>query len=305
MNDIIRLRHLRAFQSVMVCGGVSAAAQRLNLTQPAISKQLSTLESALGLTLFHRKSGANTFPTKEGIAFYKAIEATLEGLEQIESISQKIAIDARGRLRIAATPPVINSRFFTSTIAQFRAHNPDVNLMLDARHRLDIEEWVASRQVDMAVALLPVENPSIRVLPLIETHAIAVVSKENTLAEQGSLDLSQLAQHHDLILPSRQLLRTRIDQILQSGKYHLKPDIEATSSLTCCQLAASGAGIAICDPFSADSFCRDDIAILSLSPAIPLNYGILLSQIREENPLIQEMIENLSDRQEHFAKPTT
>ena len=293
MKDHIRLRHLRAFQSVMVSGSVSAAAKRLNLTQPAISKQLSTLETALDLKLFHRRSGASTFPTKEGIAFYKAIEATLEGLERIESISREISLDTRGRLRIAATPPVLNSHLFARVIQTFRAQNPDVHLMLDSRHRLDIEEWVASREVDMAIALLPVENPSIRVLPMIETRAIAVVSKESWLADQGSIDLSQL-ETHDLILPSRQPLRTRIDQILQTGKYHLKPAIEVTSSLTCCQLAAGGNGITICDPFSANSFSRDDIAILSLWPSIPLHYGILLNPSQDRNPLVDAMIENLS-----------
>ena len=289
MNDQIRLRHLKAFQAVMAAGSVSAAAEKLNLTQPAISKQLSILEASLDLKLFHRKSGTSTFPTKEGIAFYKAIEGTLAGLERMDSISREIAIGSKARLRIAATPPIMNSTLLTTAIRSFRKGHPDVQLSLESRHRLDIEEWIISRQVDVAIALLPVDNPMIEVTPLIETHAIAVVSSDHWLAVQDNIDLSQLA-NQDLILPSRQPLRTRIDQILQSGSNSLTPVIEASSAVTCCQLAASGNGIAICDPFSASGLSGGRVVALSLWPKIPLSYGILHSRSHDRNPLLAELI---------------
>ena len=148
MADRIGLRQLRAFHAVMVTGSIGAAAERLNLTQPAISKQLSGLEHALDIRLFNRRSGRETTPTQEGVDYYKAIETTIAGLEDLAPIARTIRERGRKRIRFAATPPVMNSARLMSALHRFLAAHPDTHMSLEVRHRMDIEDWVAARQID-------------------------------------------------------------------------------------------------------------------------------------------------------------
>ena len=85
MSNRLGLRQLRAFHAVMTGGSITAAAEKLHLSQPTISKQLTALEGALNLKLFERGSGSAATPTRQGVAFFKAIEATIAGLDSIVS----------------------------------------------------------------------------------------------------------------------------------------------------------------------------------------------------------------------------
>ena len=180
MANRIGLRQLRAFHAVMVTGSIGAAAERLNLTQPAISKQLSGLEHALDIRLFNRRSGRATTPTQEGVDYYKAIETTIAGLEDLAPIARTIRAGGRKRIRFAATPPVMNS--------------------------------------------------------------------------------ARLLAGHTAILPSRQTLRSRIDAELERSGAVVTAELECSSALTCCRMAAAGLGVPVCDAFSPTAFSPADLA---------------------------------------------
>ncbi|MCY4007597.1 MAG: LysR family transcriptional regulator [Rhodobacteraceae bacterium] len=276
MMNRLSLRQLRAFHAVMISGSVTAAAKRLNLTQPAISKQLNALEDSLGLQLFHRRSGRAATPTHVGVEFFRAIEPTIVGLDEIGSIAETIAESGCYRLRIAATPPLINSAPFMTALARFAEKMPGAHVSLEPRHRLEIEDWVVARRIDLALALLPLDHPGLEAIPLVTTHAVAVVPKGHPLSGQDTMTPSDL-EDVPIILPSRQPLRTRIDIAQEGSSQRLEADYEATSAITAVRLAASGLGVAICDPFSPTAFDAD-LAVVPWKPEIPLVYGALFSR---------------------------
>jgi len=275
MSNRVGLRQLRAFHAVMMCGSVSAAAERLNLTQPAISKQLSSLEFALGIRLFQRRSGSAMTPTREGLEFFRAAEATISGLEDLQTIAREIVERGRRRVRVAATPPLLNSAPLMLALQRFTAAQPNVHIALESRSRLDIEDWLVNRQIDFALALLPASNPALRTEALAETRVIAAMSPDHPLARYEELT-PELLEGHRVILTSRQPMRTLIDGVLQRLDHGLSADLEVSSALTCCRLAASGLGVALCDPFSPTAFEADALVIRRWAPEVRLTYGLLM-----------------------------
>ena len=275
MDNRIGLRQLRAFHAVMTTGNVTAAAQNLNLTQPAVSKQRTALEHSLGSTLFHRKSGSATSATREGIAFFKASEATISGLEDLLMIARDIATNSQRRLRIAATPPIINSHHMMQAIKNFRRDYEDIQISFEARARIDIEDWVVRRQVDFAVALLPASTPGLSARKLVDTSAVVAMAPDHVLSGEDVLT-PETVQGHQVILPSRQLLRCRIEEALKASGETLQVGMEASSSLTCCHMAASGLGVAICDPYSPSTFPQSILTVRAWQPEVPLSYGALM-----------------------------
>lgn len=291
----ITLRQLRAFQAVMTNGSINAAAERLHLTQPAVSKQLTGLEEALKISLFHRGSGRSVTPTSEGLAFYKAIEPTLENLGNLSTIASEVARRTRPRLRFGAPTPMLNSPPIIQALHRCKQDNPGVVLSLEQRTRLELEDWMVSRQIDLAFGLLPVENPLITAVPLIMTEAVAAVSPDHRLATRQEICHDDLIGE-PLILPSRQLLRNRIDV----GLWDLQGQVvmEPTSSLSCPAMAASGLGVAVCDPFSVSIFSRKNVITLRLRPRIPLEYGVLHQKESTPDDVIQALIELIRDELE-------
>ncbi|WP_406622665.1 LysR family transcriptional regulator [Acidovorax sp. SDU_ACID1] len=280
MGHNVKLSQLRAFQAIMLTGSVTAASERLHATQPAISRHLAALEQATGIRMFERTRGGRMVPTALGLRFYRHIEGTLAGIESIPDIAKLLASTGQARLRIGATPPLLNSAFFTAALDDFVGKQPGTKLTIESRSRHDIEEWIAHGQIDVGLALLPADNPLIRAVPLLSTSAVAVVRSDHPLARRRVLDPG-LVRNSRLILPSRQLLRALIDQSIGSDGQSLECAIEASSAVTCCKLAADGLGVAVCDPFSASAFASAGLRVLRWKPDVPLTYGMLVAQGRE------------------------
>ncbi len=273
----------------MTTGSVSGAADRLNTTQPAVSKHLAALEEAIGMQLFIRRRGGPMKPTHAGVKFYKSIEGTLSGIDNIADIAREITDHSSARLRIAGTEPLINSQFLAGALTRFKSDNPNVRFSLDARHRLDIEEWVVSRQADFGLALLPVKNPLISAHAFVTAPAVAIVREDHRLASKDALSPADLAEEH-LILPSRQPLRTQIDLAFLSAGISFDIDIEASSTMTCCRYAAEGFGIAICDPFTPTAFQDTRFRVLKWQPEVLLTYGALFNKDDERSEVIEQLL---------------
>lgn len=284
------LRQLRAYRAVMATGGVTAAAQKLNLTQPALSKQIAALERGLGLRLFSRRRGGPLLPTAQGIAFYQAIEGTLSGIDAIPQIAAEVARHIRVRLSIAATPPLLHSALFMRAVARFTARHPGIAIALEARPRVDLEAWVASRQSDVGFGLLPCVHPDLRARVLVDTQVVATLPAGHRLARRRSVHIDALREQA-LILPRRQPLRERID----ARHPGLASAIESSSAVTCCNLAAAGQGIALTDPFSPTGISAGLVATLPLRPSVTLQYGALLPATDAPHGQIEELLELASE----------
>jgi DNA-binding transcriptional LysR family regulator len=292
LSNDIKVQQLRAYQAIMVTGSVTAAAERLHMTQPSISRQLLALEEMLGLRLFDRTSGGKMTPTPVGLKFYHQVEGTLSGLAHIPDIAKGLLRNEQPPVRIGATPPLTNSPLLSNALRMAYQAHPDMRLVVESRPRQDIEEWIVGGQIDVALALLPVTSPFLDAQPLLDTSVVAVLAKTHPLAKRKSLSPGHLEKTR-LILPHRQLLRILIDQSAAEHGYQLKPDIEASSALTCCRFAAEGMGVAICDSFSPTAISDPRLCVRRWEPTVSLTYGVLLPKRAEPRPVIEHLLECL------------
>lgn len=294
MPSKVKLVQLRSYQALMTTGSMSAAAQLLNVTQPALSKHLSALEEAIGLRLFSRRRGGPLTPTRAGREFFKAIEGPIDVIERLPAIAKAIATHGKSRFQIAAALPIINSGFFAEVLRQFRALHPEVRLALESRHRVDLEELVLSRQVDIAFGLLPAGVPGLRSIPLVRVEAVAVMTADHLLARRRYISFGQLSPH-PLILPSRQPLRVLVDRELDACKAKFNVVLEASSTITCCKFVAEGFGVTLCDPFSPSAFRGAGLVTRPLRPAVALVYGALIAERTEDDALVESLLSVFGD----------
>ena len=281
------LRQLRAYRAVLSLGSVAKAAETLNLSQPALSKQIAALEHTLSLKLFERRRGGPMTPTGAGMEFYKSIESTLFGLDSIADIAKGIAETGSRRLTVVGTPPVLNSKPFAEALAATSNSFPHLRCTLELRTRIEVESMVVNRHADVGFGLATTPYPDLKDIVIAESCVMAVVAASHALAKKKTIQWTDLEGHH-LILPNRQPLRDRINNALPeiSGAY------EVSSSVTGCNLAVAGVGIALSDPFSPTTFERSVLRAIPMQPEIELVYAAMLPTTAQRNEPLDALLEN-------------
>ena len=124
------LNALRVFVAVARSGGVSRAAEELNLTHSAVSHQIRSLQSELGITLFE-KHGRGLMLTEQARDYVRRIESAFK---EIEDATLDVSSHNRHRLRIN-TIPSFAARRLLPRLGDFIATCPDVDVEVQSSHR--------------------------------------------------------------------------------------------------------------------------------------------------------------------------
>lgn len=147
------LGQLRTFLAVVDSGSVRAAAERLVVTQPAVSSAIAALQRELGVALVAR-DGRGVRITPAGEAFARYARRSLGLLDQAVSAAAGQARPERGRVRLAAVT-TSGERLVPRLLASFRERYPEAEIVLEVGNRLRVWELLANHEVDLAVAGRP------------------------------------------------------------------------------------------------------------------------------------------------------
>jgi DNA-binding transcriptional LysR family regulator len=209
-RDVLPL--LETFCAVAEYGSLTRAAEHLNLSQPAVTRQLKTLERQLGVVLVTR--------TPQGVTLTAVGQAVLpharQALSAVRAVQQAAAgASANGGLRIAAglmatlyvLPPVV---------AEFRSRYPFVPVELQPADQRIAVERLLEYEVDAAVIASPVRSPQVRGVPILHDPLLLVTSFSGD--GDGATSLPQLRESTLLVLPSTTGLHQQIADALRKRK---------------------------------------------------------------------------------------
>ncbi|MFI5011639.1 MAG: LysR family transcriptional regulator [Hyphomicrobiales bacterium] len=242
------LKRLRAYRAWMQTGSVSQAAAKLGITQPAVSRLLHDLSDALRVPLFQRQ-GRNLVPTRESIALYAEVDQILEKVAGISDISNNLRRAQARQIHIAATPaPALG--ILPCAVKAFVRDFPDVEVAVDMCMPRDLHEWTTVGPFDIGLALMPMAHPDAIIKPLVRVDAVVGVPPDHPLAQCEVVTRSDL-RHFPAILPPRySLICAQWQAALRVDKREDVMDLFTSSSLSACQWAAAGLGVAVVDPLS-------------------------------------------------------
>lgn len=191
---------LKAFVAVAETGSFSLAAERLFLTQPAVSKRVAALEGELRTPLFDR-IGRRISLTEAGLALLGRARNILLEVEDSIRVLSNLSGEVRGTLRFA-TSHHIGLHRLPPILKQFVRQHPEVRLDI---HFMDSEQAcqaVEHGELELAIVTLPPEPAATLVLEEIWPDPLAiVVAAEHPLAQARSARLADLATH-PVILPA-------------------------------------------------------------------------------------------------------
>ena len=271
----MNIKALRAFRLIVVNGSLTAAAEALNLSPPAVSRLISLLEHEAQLQLFYRTRRRLTL-TQEGEAFYREAEHLLASFEEIP----RIINDIRGKIRRdfrLITAPRIGQGLVSPALAMMREKTPDLRCIVDIQSLFELENRVGTQRYDIGIVSLPVSHSLIEIenKPLIRVRAEAILPQNHPLAEKASLTAGDLAPFPMIGLWSNQLWRQQVDDFFRSGGAKPSYAVETRSSLMACQLARDGAGIAILDRVCAEAIDLGGMVLRPIKPERWISFGYI------------------------------
>ncbi|RLM19648.1 LysR family transcriptional regulator [Brenneria alni] len=240
----INPRQVEAFHKVILTGGITAAANMMYITQPAVSRLIRDFEDALNLKLFDR-DGRGLIPRAEAMKLYREVERLYLGLDHIAFIADEIRHAKGSVLRIASVQALsllCSEKMLPSLIDKY----PDIALFLDIESTSHITDAITANQYDVGFIFGQMGSKGLEAETLADASVVAVLSMTHPLAGAEQITLTDLTRYRP-ILPGRTTpLRAQIDISIRKELGYLHNPIE-TSMANCCVLAAKNIGIGVVD----------------------------------------------------------
>lgn len=230
---------LKTFLEVARQKSFSRAAERLLVTQPAISAQIRSLEKEAGARLFDRDGGRVTF-TAAGRVFEPFAEHCLNCHSHILGIIAELHRSPRGAISISANEATC-LYVLPAVFAQFRKQFLRVGLSIVRAERSRTLEAVLYREVDFGVVAMPVKDPRLTVELIHKDELAFVVPVNHALAACPSVCLKEVAQH-PLVLMKQGRQRELLDNLFHMQDLQPKIALEVESSELVKRLVAAGLG---------------------------------------------------------------
>lgn len=227
MTDSIELRHLRYFLAVAETENFTRAAERLHISQPSISQQITQLESALRTPLF-RRVGKRVFLTEAGAAFRKSAEVVLRKLEDACNSVGEIAGLLSGRVDVGVIP-ALHFAWIPSVLGLMAQRYPGVTVGVQELASSGVETEVEAGRLDLGFGLMTRNSPNIRYEHLVTQPFSLIVSQVSKFAKRSSIELQELEGERLVLLPDSFDMRRAADAVLMHARVHPRVMFEIDS----------------------------------------------------------------------------
>ncbi|MBJ3761809.1 LysR family transcriptional regulator [Maribius pontilimi] len=202
----IEFRHLRTIKAIHDEGGLARAADRLNITQSALSHQVKGLEDQAGVELFVRRSKPMKL-SAAGMRLLRAAEKILPEVAALEAEFQGLQSGKAGRLHIAIECHAC-FEWLLPVLEKFRQAWPDVDVDIRPGLAFGALPALHREEVDLVVSSDPEDIAGIDFTPLFDYAPVFVASSRHPLAEKPFIEAEDF---RDQTLITYPVDRTRLD----------------------------------------------------------------------------------------------
>ena len=237
------IRQLRTVLAIAETGSLTRAAELLHVVQPALSRQLRSLEDELGVAIFERNSRGMAL-TEPGRGFLEQVRISLQGLDQAKAAMAASISSLTGTVSIGLLPS-LGAAIAAPLVTKLRRLYPDLKVRLASGFTQELQESL--ERGDLDVALLGDYQPSKLLItePVLREPLYVVSLPTSGLRRDEALTLTSVAKL-PLVLPApSQGLRQLIERACTIINVSLSPVVESNDTSVQIELVEQGVGFAI------------------------------------------------------------
>lgn len=288
----VNLDLYRIFYIVAQNGSISAAADILYISQPAITFQIKKLEEQLNVTLFTRtKHGV--ILTEEGNILFEYIKKAMDSINNGENALSNLKNLDCGIIRIGASTTVCR-HVIMPYLEKFHKKYPKIEIQIVNNLTTNLIKELRNGNLDILVLNLPMnENKNLKIIPIVDVQDIFVGNKKYYDLTKGKLSLEELKAYPLIFqkLPSN--TRAYLNNYLKLNNVDLKPQLEVVSYNLIMDLVSAGFGIGYATKnFIKSELNNNTLFEIEVNPSIPKRFiGIVIINKKTPNYSIKKLIE--------------
>ena len=258
-------RHLAQLSTIVETGSFQGAADRLGISQPALSRNMSLLESRLKAPIF-RRSGRKAIPTELGLRLARAGLSIRVAEDSASSVADFASSGFIGELRLGA-PPIVAGRFLTDVLSVFMRDNPDcwVELRVGIVHEL--RTMLERGQIDLIIGpqSLAEAASELEFRKIVEDSVGIICRSDHPLLASKAVSAHELSQQKWIAHSRGSTLRQQTESaLLAMGLAEIKISFETDSIGSVLEIVGSTDLISTMPRLSTQPYLLDKLTFLNI-----------------------------------------
>jgi LysR family transcriptional regulator, carnitine catabolism transcriptional activator len=287
------VRHILTLVCLADTGSFRLAAERLKLSQPAVSTHIRDLERHFGVALVHRTT-RHVALTAEGQALAARARRAFHELELASQDVRDLAAVHRGRVVVTCIPPMM-ADIVPSVVRRLSDKFPAVELEIRDVVSKEVEQLVERGDADFGIGPEP-KSRALSFNKLMRDYFVAVMPANHPLARRRSVDLGDVLKFPLLTMTSDANARLILDQAIQRLRRSITPRFELVHNFSAGRLVAVGVGVTIVPAMAIPSLGAGGITIVEVrSPRIFREIGVMSRPNYRPSPSAQAVIGMLGE----------
>ena len=288
-------RHLAQLSVIVETGSFQAAADRLSLTQPALSRNMRRLEERVGAPIFLR-DGRRAVPNDLGLKLARSGLTIRIAGEQAGDVASLAAAGSAGQLRIGA-PPIVSGRFLTEALSGFIAMNP--NCVVEIRTGLvhELRAMLERGQIDVVFGPQNAADPvaGLEFIPLIDDRVAITCRADHPLTHVRKIMASDLMAQRWLAHSRGSLLRQQTEAaMIASGVHNIQIACETDSIRSALEIVAATDLITTMPVETTSSYLGQALVFLDFDhPQFHRPLGAIRRSNTPKNPVVEAFMTRL------------
>jgi DNA-binding transcriptional LysR family regulator len=240
----MEIRQLRAFIAIAESGTFTAGAQRVHVTQAAISMQIRQLENELGAKLFIR-APRRVILTEAGEHLLHRAQHILREHDAAQDEIAELAGAELGRLRIGSASAMITTEPLPKMLRELRKQHERAEVSVVSGTSEALVQQILAGELDLAFVSLPVEARGIQTERLNEDQLVAIASPRHRLAKQRTVSAYMLAGEKLILGERGGNTRRLIDQFFAQAGVALNVAMELSRQAAIRRMVEEDMGVGI------------------------------------------------------------
>lgn len=276
------LNELRAFIAVGELQSFAAAAKALHLSQPALSRRISSLEESLGVRLFDRTT-RNVEPTALGRRFLSELRVFVEGIDRsIVGLRDAAELEA-GDVTIGCVFSAVH-HYLPHVVQAFRERHPGVLVRIVEEGADEVLTSVKQGEADFAVNYIGMQDEELEFTLLLKEPYVLACPSGHPLARRRRVHWQELAPYPQARVSHASRNRLFIDQALAELPPLPRPIIEVRHVSTLISFVEAGLAVAVVPRLSLPLLSRTVVGVRLEQPAISRPLAIVRRRGRTLSP---------------------
>jgi DNA-binding transcriptional LysR family regulator len=289
-SRLLNFHHLQGIHAIILTGSVTGAAERLSVTQPALSNRLRDAEERLGIELFERRAG-RLIPNESALLLFEEIDRSLQGLDQVNEFCARMLQQRRRKLTIVCTP-VFSAAVLPKVLARFEPSVEGIHFTIESRSANYVAAMVASRKADLGFGLETSAMPGLGCEVIAELPMVCYLPPGHRLARPGqSVNARDLGQEPMIGLSRSEGIEQIVMNAFHGEDSHPSLVAQCPAALTACAMVSAGLGFTIFDALPLELLAPGLVSAHRFEPEIRLRYCAYWNTARESNASIRRLID--------------